>query len=703
MSNLGSVGSTQFEEKKEETNSSVPQVDNLVALHEQSLANASAALASPHVSERTNGLKMLLAMMSKGYDVSEFAPMVVQEVASQDPIGRQLAYVYLNHYADDALDSIVLAVNTFQRSLTDSDPLCRALAIKVMSSIRSREVLPAVKDAVQQVAGDASPYVKKAAAFAIIKAAELSEDESETEEYLPILERFLNDDSPITFSGAIAAYWSLCPDNIELLHPRFRWICQNMGKLDPWAQVFTLRSLTVYARYCFKNPTQEGEEDESNVAFWDESAQKETMSADLILLLSATKKLLMSPNPSVVLAAVSLLFYCGPASQISCVTKPLIRLLYDSQITAQIALTTIITIASVHQQIFLPHINHFFIRRKDLIAVKKLKLRILSMLASPENADQILAELSMYTGSSDVEFASEAVKTMGKTAMSNDDIIPSCLVYLLKLMGRAEGEILAEVVLVIAHILRKNRGTDDETHALKQLCRKFLVIKDPQARAAVLSIVGDMHKIHPEFAPQLLKIIAKHFTEEPAEVRLQALTLSAKLISFGTESKVPLYVLKLGERDQEYDVRDRARFLCALIETKAPEIASKLQGLLFPERSAPNWSVNDNFGTEFQIGTLSHFFNRELDGYEGLPDWAPEDEIPDESVRYSKAQASISQSYQDNEDGEQKDDGKEVNDLNSFFSDDQDEEEEKVYYSEVEEEEEEEEAPQAHADEAGQN
>jgi AP-3 complex subunit beta len=692
-----------FEEKKEEAHIAA-SLDNVQTLHEQSLANASAALASPNVQERTNGLKMLLVMMSKGYDVSEFAPMVVQEVASQDPLGRQLAYVYLNHYADDALDSIVLAVNTFQRSLTDSDPLCRALAIKVMSSIRSREVLPAVKDAVQQVAGDASPYVKKAASFAIIKAAELSEDESETEEYLPILERFLNDESLITFSGAIAAYWSLCPDNIELLHPRFRWICQNMGKLDPWAQVFTLRSLTVYARYCFKNPSQDSETDESQVAFWDESAQKDTMSSDLILLLSSTKKLLMSPNPSVVLAAVSLLFYCGPASQISSVARPLIRLLYDSQITAQIALTTIITIASVHQHIFIPHMSHFYVRRNDLVAVKKLKLRILAMLASPANADQILAELSMYTGSSDVEFASEAVKTMGKTAMANDDIIPSCLVYLLKLMGRSEGQILAEVVLVIAHILRKNRGTDDEAHALKQLCRKFLVIKDPQARAAVLSIVGDMHRVHPEFAPQLLKHIAKHFNEEPAEVRLQSLTLASKLISCGTQSKIPIYVLKLGERDNEYDVRDRARFLCALIETKATEISSKLQGLLFPERSAPNWTQADNFGTDFQIGTFSHFFNRELDGYEGLPDWAPEEEIPDESVRYSKAQASISKSYETSYGDDQEQDGEEAADLNSFFSDDQDDDDEKEYYSEAEEEEEEpEEAPQAQVDEVDQN
>ena len=686
MSNLGSVGNTQIETPKEEE--IAPIIDTAQTQHEQSLEKARQCFASPNVRDRTTGLQTLLVMMSKGYDVSEFAPLVVQEVASSDPLGKQLAYVFLNHYADDALDSIVLAVNTFQRSLTDSDPLCRALAIKVMSSIRSREVLPAVKDAIQQVAGDASPYVKKAAAFAIIKAAELSEDESETEEYLPVLERFLNDDSPITFSGAIAAYWAICPDNFEFLHPRFRWLCSNIGKLDAWGQVYALRALTVYARYNFKNPSTE-DVDEANVAFWDESAQRETMSPDLILLLSTAKKLLMSPNSAVVLAAVSLLFYCGPPSQIMCIAKPLVRLLYESQMTAELTLSSIITIAKVHKNIFIPHMNHFFVRRGDSAGVKKLKLQLLSILASTATADQVLAELSRYTCSSDIDFASSAVQTMGKTAMANEDVIPACLVYLLKLMGRAEGQILAEVVLVIAHILRKNRGTDDEAHALRQLCRKFLVIKDPQARAAVLSIVGDMHRVHPEFAPQLLKHIARDFSAEPAEVRLQALTLAAKLIAVGTESKVPMYVLKLGERDQEFDVRDRARFLCALVETKEPEIASKLQTFIFPERSAPTW-ISTDINNDYQIGTFSHFFNREIDGYEELPDWAPEDELPSDDVRMSKTQASISKAYdyEDNDTGNQ-DVDQGPNNLSDFFSDDDGSDGEKVYYSDVEEEEEE--------------
>lgn len=704
MSNLGSIGSEQIEIERNAAAQAAQLgagLESAQTQHEQSLENARNCMSNRDVVIRTNGLKMILAMMSKGHDVSEFAPLVVQEVASPDPVGRQLAYVYLNHYADDALDSIVLAVNTFQRSLTDSDPLMRALAIKVMSSIRSRETVPAVRDAIIQVSGDASPYVRKAAAFAIIKAAGLAEDETETEEYLPSLERFINDENPITFSGAIAAYMALCPDNIELLHPRFRWICQNITKLDPWAQVFTLRALTIYARYCFKNPANTDVDDASNVAFWDESAQKDNISADLLLMISAAKKLFMSINPAVVLAAVSLVFYSAPPSQIMSVARPLIRLFYDSQLTAQIALTTALTIANVYPHVFASQINHFFVRRSDLTAVKKLKLRILTVLSTPENSDQILSELSMYSGSSDIEFATAAVKTMGKVAMSHETIIPSCLIKLLKLMNHSEGAVLAEVVLVIAHILRKNRKTDDESHALRLLCRKFITVKDPAARSAVLSIVGDMHPTHPDFAPVLLKHIAKNFNEEPPEVRLQSLTLAAKIQSIGTESKVPMYILNLGIRDEEFDVRDRARFLEALLTSTKDEISKKVQTLLFPERKAPTWTNADSRFMNFQVGTLSHLFEREVDGYEGLPDWAPESELPDESVRYAKG-LNLSTTYY-NEDTDEDDEDNlqeraEAGDLNAFFGD-----EEKEYYTEGDEEEQEVEEEVEEAEEGDEN
>lgn len=630
MSNLGAFGSKDFspELKVQEIQSSPNPQQNT---HQAAIQQVSDLFKSPNNQDQLQALKILLVLISKGVDVSAFAPYVVQQIASPDPNARQLAYVYLNHYADEANETIMLSINTFQKSLTDSDPLCRALALKVLSSIKAREILPAIQDAVNQVIGDPSPYVKKAAAYAMIKASHLAQDDSEIESYLPFIERMLGDTNPIAFSGAIAAYYTLCPDNIEFLHPHYRYICQNISRLDPWAQFYTLRALAIYARYCFKDPSSINEEDSVN--FWDENAQNDQLPTDQFLLISAAKRMLSSMNPAVTTAATSLLYYCGPSSSLSVVARPMVRLLYTSSIISQLTLTSILTIASSHPQIFVPHINHFFTRRFDPTPVKNIKLRVLSLLASQTSAELVMNELSKYASSTDTDFAINAVKTMGKTAMANEAIIPACLVSLIRLLGRSEGQVLSEVVVVISHLLMKKRGTEDEAMALRQLCRKFNIVKDPTARAAVLSIVGDLYDTHKAYAPQLLRFVGQNFSEEPGEVRLQALTLAAKLVASGEDREIPIYILKIGERDMEFDVRDRAKFLLAILESECEDIQRNIKELLFPERKTPTWSTTLGYNSEFMIGTYSHFFNRAVSGYESLPDWAPEDEIPDDSVR----------------------------------------------------------------------
>ncbi|OHT00532.1 Adaptin N terminal region family protein [Tritrichomonas foetus] len=669
MTSLGSYGSKDFEvksndkltESSQQASSGAPAILSPENQSAATLEQISKLIISSNAADRTKAIKMLICLMSKGRDFPEYAPLVVQLCTSTDPLCRQLACIFLNHYSEECSDTILLSINTFQKSLMDNDPIVRAMSLKMISSVQQTDIIPEIHNAVEQIIGDSSPYVKKEAAFAIIKAAEL--DPNLIESYLVFIERLMKETDPIAFSGAITAYWMICPENIEFIHPNFRFICQNMHKFDEYAQVYTIRAMTVYTRLCFKDPSIE-KMDESENAFWEENPEKETsISPDHLLLISSVKKLLNSPNAAVVMAAVSYIFYCAPSSHINSLSKPLVRLMYENQTVCLFALKTILTIAKKYPHIFVPYLNHFYVRKNDSSPVKKLKLKLLSTLASPSNAEMILNEFTKCTGSIDTEFASLAVKTMGKTAMSNRQIIPTVLISLLRLMGRAEGPVLSDVVIVVSSILRLKRGTDDESQALKHLCKKFVVIKDPSARAAVLSIVGDMHETHPEYAPQLVRYVAQNLSTEPAEVKLQALTLSAKLLvsqasnptnnpeneendeskveSNGKNGGVPLYLLKLCARDTtEFDVRDRARLLVALVESSNEKVKPRMKELLFSSTSSE--STKDNTGKPelqgkeqelYQIGTFSHFYGREVSGYEPLIDWAPEEELPNNSVR----------------------------------------------------------------------
>ena len=82
---------------------------------------------------------------------------------------RKLVYIFLLRYAESDPDLALLSINTFQRDLADHNPLIRAMALRVLSGINIPMILNIVILAVKKCAADPSPYVRKAAAFALIK------------------------------------------------------------------------------------------------------------------------------------------------------------------------------------------------------------------------------------------------------------------------------------------------------------------------------------------------------------------------------------------------------------------------------------------------------------------------------------------------------------------------------------------------------
>ena len=101
--------------------------------------------------------------------MSEFFASVVKNVASSNLEIRKLVYIYLLRYAEAEPDLALLSINTFQKDLSDPNPLIRAMALRVLSGIQVPMIGSIVMLAIKKCAADISPYVRKAAALAIPK------------------------------------------------------------------------------------------------------------------------------------------------------------------------------------------------------------------------------------------------------------------------------------------------------------------------------------------------------------------------------------------------------------------------------------------------------------------------------------------------------------------------------------------------------
>ena len=609
-------------------------------------------LQSTKVSDKIAGVKQLLAIMSKGEDVSSFFPLVVQEITSEDEALRHLSYIYLVHYAESDPDSALMSINTFQRSLSDSDPIVRALALKILSSIRNKEIIEIVLDAVTKCALDGSPYVRKAAALAVVKINETCEEY--TDELLPIIKRLLNDQSVVAISGALYALQVIAPDNDDLIHPVFRTLCSALSKLDPWAQTTALHILQRYARRNFKKP--------SGTSDWfaeDDDDEDSQIDPDLDLLLKNTQPLLSSITPSVVVAAASLLFYCAPPLKIALIAKPLIRLIYTNSATAYPALLAIASFAADNAEPFVPHVRHFFLSYEEPVHIKRLKLQILSQLARPSNSDILMREISQHIHDSNKEIAAEAVKAMGRTASLAGDSSMHCIDLIVKMLSSPSISIVNQATKVLALLLRplpKKTEEVEETDdlfgssqpmdkndvitILKKMLRAFPKIDDPETKASLMSIVGDKAELIPEYAHEVLRRIALDFANQATCVKLEALQLASKVMYIRPKESLELirYVFSLSSLDPDITVRDRARVIHALLTAKTEEqyvidLRKKPISFIFPEKPPVVWGVDVVKASEVEVGSFSQVIGRVISKSSLVVDWADPSHLPSPSLR----------------------------------------------------------------------
>jgi AP-3 complex subunit beta len=207
------------------------------------------------------GMKWLLASISKGRDVSDFYPHVVKLVGATSLEVRKMVYMYLVQYADhDATtrELSLLSINSFQRGLADSEQLIRALALRVLSSIRISDILQIQILGVQKCASDTSPYVRKCAANALAKLSPRG-DAMQRDMLLQILQELLNrDTSTMVLTSALIAFCELCPQRLELLHGSYRKICHLLTDMDEWGQVIIIDLLSRYCRKFFAKPQTVG-------------------------------------------------------------------------------------------------------------------------------------------------------------------------------------------------------------------------------------------------------------------------------------------------------------------------------------------------------------------------------------------------------------------------------------------------------------
>ncbi|GJE85585.1 adaptin N terminal region-domain-containing protein [Phanerochaete sordida] len=547
---------------------------------EDKVRNIRKQLDSNSDREKLDAMKRLIALISKGRNVSEFFAQVVKNVASHNLEIRKLVYIYLLRYAEHEPDLALLSINTFQKDLSDPNPLIRAMALRVLSGIRVPMIGSIVVLAIKKCASDISPYVRKAAAMAIHQAYKL--DSGLQPELIEIISNLLRDRSPLSIGSVATAFEAVCPTRLDLLHKHYRRLCRTLVDVDEWGQADLMALLLRYARTMLPRPVVTGDREEVDL--------------DVRLLLTSSEPLFQSYNPAVVLAVVRVFYYAAPPSEASKIIQPMLRLLHISPEVERTVLPYLLMVSQSLAHLLIPSYTYFLIRSDDIPHVKRLKMRLLRLLITSENYQALLREFAHYAEDADDTLVKDAIGAIGYSARLVPESAQQCLSILMSFIQSKHSVVVGNAVIVLKQLVQSSLqqgqaiGTSySSTGIISRLAYSFEQITHPQARACILWLVGQYAadesvqngiKIGPEgvapWAPDLLRKSALTFTQEEPIVKLQAITLGAKLIVLSPADRTLIllnrYVLSLARYDMNFDVRDRARMLGALLVGAIPSL-----------------------------------------------------------------------------------------------------------------------------------
>ncbi|XP_030633407.1 AP-3 complex subunit beta-2 isoform X4 [Chanos chanos] len=566
---------------------------------------------------KLEAMKRIVAMIARGKNASDLFPAVVKNVAC--------------------------------KNIEDPNQLIRASALRVLSSIRVTIIVPIMMLAIKEAASDMSPYVRKTAAHAIPKLYSL--DPEQKDQLIEVIEKLLADKTTLVAGSVVMAFEEVCPERIDLIHKNYRKLCNLLIDVEEWGQVVIINMLTRYARTQFLNPNINESllEESGEKAFYgsdDEEGKEEkadaaalakrkpyVMDPDHRLLLRNTKPLLQSRNAAVVMAVAQLYFHLAPKAEVGVIAKALVRLMRSHSEVQYVVLQNVATMTIKRRGMFEPYLKSFYIRSTDPTQIKVLKLEVLTNLANETNISTILREFQTYIKSMDKDFVAATIQAIGRCATNIGEVRDTCLNGLVQLLSNRDELVVAESVVVIKKLLQMQ--PEQHSDIIKHMAKLTDNIQVPMARASILWLIGEYCEHVPKIAPDVLRKMAKTFTNEEDIVKLQIINLAAKL--YLTNSKqtklLTQYVLNLAKYDQNYDIRDRARFIRQLIvpTDKSGALSKYAKKLFLALKPAPVLESPFKDRDHFQLGSLSHLLNTKAGGYQELPDW-PES-APDPSVR----------------------------------------------------------------------
>lgn len=338
-----------------------------------------------------------------------------QASSTRDLVIKKMVYLYLCTYAQSNPELALLAINTLTkdwfvaaaapaaaprrrrspRRSVNEDPTIRGLALRSLSSLRLPATVEYVVPMLQRALKDSSPYVRKTGVVGILKLHHLSPATVAENDMTDTLYAMLRDRDPLVVVNCIHALREIMAEEggMAINQPIVHHLLNRIRDFSEWGQCVVLDLVAQY------EPPDDSER---------------------FAVMNLLDDCLRVANSAVVLATAKVMLHLTQGMEavhrqvyLRLCTPLLTLLATPSHEIAFAVLAHLLLLAKRCPSAFDGEYKQFFCKFNEPTYVRGLKMDILARVASPDNAADILAELSEYVTDVDEQLARRAIRSCG--------------------------------------------------------------------------------------------------------------------------------------------------------------------------------------------------------------------------------------------------------------------------------------------------
>lgn len=514
-------------------------------------------------------IKKVIAYMTLGIDVSRLFTEMMLAIETRDLVIKKMVYLFLCNYATTHPELAQMCTNTLQKDCGNEDPMVRGLALRALCSLNLPQMVEYISEPLRRSLTDGHAYVRKTGVMGILKLYHLDQEAFERCNFTDILYDMLRDPDGSVVTNCIIVLNELMAKSPNGGMAINRAIMLHLlNRLNEFSEFGILQVLDLIPRYIPANE-EEG-----------------------FQIMNLLDPVLRTSNSGAVLATIRA--FLSLAEQftddmeamkrqvVNRVKAPLITLVASGSSELMFCLLkNVEALVDLCPGIFDDEYRQFYIRYHEPTHIKYLKISILSKMANPDNAPDIVAELAELASDMETTLGRLAIRSMTRIACRNvggPGCEQSIARKLVEMLDLNVDHICSEAATALSHLLRKHPAL--KTVIAPPLPRTLKFVQEPSGKASIIFLLGECGDVVREAPYALEKLIDGYNDISDPTIKIALLTSTMKLFFQRppeVQKMLGRLLAKATDDVSSQDLHDRALLYYRLIQTDPKVVEAVLK------------------------------------------------------------------------------------------------------------------------------